>query len=60
MEIGVLILRGANSHITNIFLNAGLSKIEGVARIEDENQECRNSENNLNKRVQQWLCLFEI
>jgi hypothetical protein len=60
MEIGVLILRGANSPIADIFLNADLSKIEEVERIEDINRECRNSENNLNKRVQQWLCLFEI
>jgi len=60
METGVLILRGANSHITDIFLNAGLSKIEELARIEDKNQECRNSGKNLNKRIQQWLCLFEI
>jgi hypothetical protein len=60
MEIGVLILRGVNSHITDIFLNAGLSKIEEVARKGDENQECWNNKNNLNNRVQQWLCLFEI
>ncbi len=60
MEIGVLILKGVNSHIADIFPNAGLSKIEEVARIEDENQECRNSENNLNKRLQQWICLSEI
>jgi hypothetical protein len=55
MEIGVLILKGVNSHIADIFPNAGLSKIEEVARIEDENQECRNSENNFNKRLQQWI-----
>ena len=60
MELGVLILKGVNSHIAGIFPNAGLSKIEEVARIGDENQECRNNENNLNKRLQQWLCLSEI
>jgi hypothetical protein len=51
MEIGVLILKGVNSHIADIFPNAGLSKIEEVGRIEDENQECRNSKNNKNKWV---------
>lgn len=60
MEIGVLILKGVSSHITDIFLNEDLAKIEDVARIGDKNQECRNSKNNLNNRVQQWLCLFEI
>jgi hypothetical protein len=60
MEIGVLILKGDNSYIAGIFLNVGLARKGGAGTIEDENQECRNSENNLNKRVQQWLCLFEI
>lgn len=37
MEIGVLILKGVSSHITDIFLNEDLAKIEEVARIEDKN-----------------------
>jgi len=41
-----------------IFLNAGLAKIEEAGKIEDENQECQNSENNLNRRGQQWLYLL--
>ena len=36
----------------------GLAKIEEAGRIEDENQECQNSENNLNRRRQQWLYLL--
>lgn len=47
--MGVQVLKGDNSHITDIFLNAGLAKIEEAEMIEDENQEFRNSENDLNK-----------
>jgi hypothetical protein len=43
-----------------IFLSAGLAKIEEAGMIEDENQECKNSENNLNKRGQQRLYLFDV
>ena len=37
MEVGVRVLKGVNSYMTSISLNAGLAKIGEAGTIEDEN-----------------------
>jgi len=41
MEVGVRVLKGVNSHITDMFLNVGLVRTEEAGTIEDEDQEHR-------------------
>jgi hypothetical protein len=43
MGVGVRVLKGVNSHITDIFLNVGLVWIGEAGTIEDENQEQMNA-----------------
>ena len=43
MVVGVQVLKGVNSHITNIFLRAGLARKGEAGTIEDENQEYQNN-----------------
>jgi hypothetical protein len=44
---GVQVLRGVNSHITDIFLNVGLARRGEAETIEDENQEHQNKNKNI-------------
>jgi len=50
MEVGVQVLRGVNSHITDIFLNVGLARKGEAETIEDENQEHQNNKIDVLKR----------
>ena len=56
----VQIWTAVNSHITDIYLNAGLAKIEEAERRKEENQEFQNNENILNKQGQQWFYIFDV
>ena len=47
MEVGVQVLKDVNTHITDIFLNAGLASKGEARTIEDRNQENRNIKDNL-------------
>jgi GMP synthase PP-ATPase subunit len=42
MLVGVQVSKGDNTHITIIFLNAGLARKEEAGKIEDESQEHRD------------------
>ena len=42
MLVDVQVLKGDNTHITSIFLNAGLARKEEAETIEDGNQEHRD------------------